>query len=319
MKVVTVLNSKAGASVPFADQRSVASLSEAFQSSGMDAEIIDLAEQNLENAVSHAISKKPDAVIAAGGDGTVGAVAGLLVGTGVPLGVLPLGTFNHFAKDLNIPMLLTEAVELLAHPTLQQIDLAKVNGRYFVNNSSIGLYPHIVHDRDTQQRRLGRGKWLAYLFASLRAIRYLPFFHVAVEIEGETVHRRTPFVFVGNNEYMTGLFTIRRTCLNRGFLSLYVANHTTTAGFLGLAARALFNSLDEVKDFDSRVGKQIVIETKKRRLKIGIDGEVTTIAPPLRYTIHPRALHVIAPAATNDCSSESHSQQPATLRPSPVR
>jgi len=305
MKIVTLLNSKAGMSIPFADRKPDEWLFQAFHNMGIEAEIVDVANDKLEGAVLHAVARKPDVVIAAGGDGTVSAVAGLLIGTGLPLGVLPLGTFNHFAKDLNIPMQLTEAIELLAHPTLQQIDLAEVNGRYFVNNSSIGLYPHIVHDRETQQRRLGRGKWLAFLFASLRAVRYVPFFRVSLNIEGHMLHRKTPFVFVGNNEYLAGPFTIRRTCLNNGLLSLYVANHTTAAGFLGLTLRALFNRLDQDKDFDSRLSKRIEVDTKKRRLRIGVDGEVITMAPPLRYCIHPKALQVIAPATEIACNGEN--------------
>lgn len=304
MKVVIVLNSRAGVSTPFSEQRDMGWLSETFYSLGIDAEIVQVVDDKLEDAVFYAVAKRPDAVVAAGGDGTVGTVAGSLISTGMPLGVLPLGTFNHFARDLNIPLLLSQAIELLARPTLQQIDIAEVNGRYFINNSSIGFYPLIVHDRETQQKRLGRDKWLAFLFASLRAARYLPFFHVSVDIEGHTVRRKTPFLFVGNNEYLSGLFTIRRTCLNTGLLSLYVANHTTTAGFMGLIFRALFNCLNQSKDFDSRSSTRIVVHTKKQRLRIGVDGEVITLYPPLRYCIHPKALDVIAPTAEATCQGE---------------
>src|SRR5476649_731552 len=110
-------------------------------------------------AAKRALARGVDAVVAGGGDGTINAVASVLAGSSVALGVLPLGTLNHFAKDLNIPLDLDQAIATIARGTTAQVDVGDVNGRIFVNNSSLGLYPHIVRARDQQQRRLGRGKW----------------------------------------------------------------------------------------------------------------------------------------------------------------
>ncbi len=122
---------------------------------------------SVDGAIAAAKSARPDVLVAGGGDGTVSAVAAALVDSDIVLGVLPLGTLNHFAKDLGIPLLLEAAAGAIVAGRTARIDVGEVNGRVFVNNSSIGLYPEIVRDREQQQRRLGRGKWPALAWASL--------------------------------------------------------------------------------------------------------------------------------------------------------
>src|SRR5205823_8463154 len=118
-----------------------------------------------------------------------------------PFGVLPLGTLNHFAKDLGIPLELPDAVRNLVSGQPMAVDVGEVNGRIFLNNSGLGLYPDIVHDREKQQRRLGRGKWPAAVWAALAALRRFPFLSMRVTADGQRLARRTPFVFIGNNAY----------------------------------------------------------------------------------------------------------------------
>jgi diacylglycerol kinase family enzyme len=125
-------------------------------------------------ALAMARGGRLDAIVVGGGDGSVGTVAGVLAGTGVPLGVLPLGTLNHFAKDLGIPTDLAGAVAVIAAGQTRDVDIAEVNGKPFVNNSSIGLYPHMVIHRDRQTRLLGIGKPLATLLASLHTLQRFP-------------------------------------------------------------------------------------------------------------------------------------------------
>src|SRR5687768_12901268 len=103
-------------------------------------------------------------IVAGGGDGTISSVAAVVFEAGKTLGVLPLGTLNNFSKDLGIPQEIDEAVRTVAEGHTRTIDLAEVNGRIFINNSSIGLYPRMVRKR-VKQQRLGRGKWLSALWA----------------------------------------------------------------------------------------------------------------------------------------------------------
>ena len=149
-------------------------------------------------AARRALADGAEAVVAGGGDGTINAVASVLAGSGVAFGVLPLGTLNHFAKDLGIPLALDEAVRNVAEGKPMQVDVGQVNERIFLNNSSLGLYPDIVRDREKQQRRLGRGKWPAAAWATIAALRRYPFLSVRLTIDGAQHARSTPFVFIGS-------------------------------------------------------------------------------------------------------------------------
>lgn len=235
-------------------------------------------------------------VVAGGGDGTIGSVTAQMVHTNKTLGVLPLGTMNHFAKDLGLPLDLDGAIATILAGHTVIVDLGEVNGRIFVNNSSLGLYPSLVRERE-KQMRLGWGKWPAYLWASFAVLRRYPFLDVRLDVDGRQLARRTPFVFIGNNEYEMETLNIGgRACLDAGQLSLYVTNRTGRLGLMRLALRALFGGLRQEKDFLAMCTKQIWIGTKHKRLRVALDGEVTVMEPPLHYRVLPRALRVLTPA-----------------------
>jgi diacylglycerol kinase family enzyme len=272
---------------------------------GLDAELV-LAKDGDEMVASarRALQQGVKLVAAGGGDGTINAVASVIAGSGVHFGVLPLGTLNHFAKDVGIPLELDEAVRNLASGMPRKVDVGEVNGRIFLNNSSLGLYPDIVRDREKQQRRLGRGKWLAALWAAAGALRRYPFLSMRLVVEGERLARRTPFVFIGNNRYtMEGLAIGERDCLDDGLLSLYVAQHPTRLGLLRFAIDALLGKLGTERNFDVFVAPEMEIETHHARLHVATDGEVTMMESPLRYRVRPGALTVLVPAETMDTST----------------
>jgi len=243
-------------------------------------------------------------VVAGGGDGSMNAVASQIVDAGsgagrdagIRFGVLPMGTLNHFAKDLGIPLDLDAAIRNLVTGVPQRVDVGEVNGRIFLNNSGLGLYPDIVRDREKQQNRLGRGKWPAALWASLAALRRYPFLSIRLDVKGERLARRTPFVFIGNNAYtMQGLAIGARERLDAGTLSLYVAQHPTRFGLLRFALGALRGRLGEERDFDVLHAAAFEIDTHRKRLRVATDGEVTIMAAPLRYRSLPGALTVLVP------------------------
>lgn len=268
-----------------------------FAGHGLDADIILAADaDHVTEAARAALAGGAAVVVAGGGDGTVNAVASVVLDSGAVFGVLPMGTLNHFARDLRIPSQLDAAIATLAAGHVDRVDVGEVNGRIFLNNSSLGLYPDIVRDRQRQQRRLGRGKWTAFGWATLAALRRYPFLSVRLTL-GEADHaRRTPFVFIGNNEYQMQGFNIgERVRLDGGMLSVYVAQRPTRFGLLKLALRALFGRLRQSREFDVFQAGDMVIETRHRRLRVAIDGEVTVMAPPLRYRIRPAVLPVIVP------------------------
>lgn len=278
-------------------------LADAFASSNVEArislaksgeEIIDMARQ--------AVRDKCQPIIAGGGDGTINAVASVIVDTDRTLGVLPMGTLNHFAKDLKVPQDLSEAVRVCLEGREQRVDVGEVNGRIFLNNSSLGLYPSIVRHREKQQEKLGRGKWPAFIWAALTVLKRYPFLSVRLSTDEERMIRHTPFVFIGNNEYEMESFNIgARSCIDAGQLSLYVAHRTSRLGLLRLAWRALFGGLRNEEDFNAMCTKEVWIETRRpKRLRVATDGEVNNMTTPLHYRVRPGALRVLVPKENSE-------------------
>lgn len=293
--ITVIINARAGASH---DAELAASLRQKFHHAGLDAHITLASDgTQMMAAAKAAVAAGAAVVVAGGGDGTMNAIATELVGTSCAIGILPLGTLNHFAKDLQIPLELDQAIATIAAGNWITIDTGEVNGRLFLNNSGIGMYPDIVRDREHQQHRLGRGKWLAFAAATWTALRRYPFLTARLVVDGREHVRRTPFIFIGNNEYSISGFTLgERTSLRDGMLSLYVTHRTSRLGLFRLALHSLFGSLHQARDFDALSARELVIETRRRRLHVATDGEVTRMQTPLQYRIRPHSLRVIVPA-----------------------
>lgn len=298
-RMAVIVNAGAG---PGYDRDWQAALASRFAVHGLDPDITLAVDANhMMEAARGALAAGASVVVAGGGDGTVNAVASVVLDSGAVFGVLPMGTLNHFARDLRLPPNLDAAIATLATGQVERIDVGEVNGRIFLNNSSLGLYPDVVRDRQRQQRRLGRGKWTAFSWAALAALRRFPFLSLRLTMGDEGHARRTPFVFIGNNEYQMQGFNIgERASINGGTLSVYVAQRPTRFGLLKLALRALFGRLRQSREFHIFQSGELVIETRHHRLRVATDGEVTVMAPPLRYRIRPAALPVIVPRRKED-------------------
>ena len=198
-----------------------AELADLFRAAGRDAEIIALRDGQNPADAARAASARASIVVAAGGDGTVSSVAAGIFESPAALGVLPLGTLNHFAKDLHIPLDLRKAVAVVAAGHIGHVDVGQVNDRIFVNNSSIGIYPSIVEARE-ELRRQGHSKWPAMAIATLRVLRRYRGVTVSIDVDGQRRTWRTPFVFVGNNEYaIDGIRLGARARLDEGQLFVY--------------------------------------------------------------------------------------------------
>lgn len=268
----------------------------AFARHGACASITQVEGEALEQATCAALAGRWDAIVAGGGDGTISTVAGLLAGQETPLGVLPLGTLNHFARDLGMPDTLEEAAATIAAGHLRTVDVAEVNGRVFINNSSVGLYADMVSERDRHRRRSGWRKGPAMLLASLRIFWRFGRRRLLVRAEGRQERLRTPLVFIGNNAYETSLPRPgTRQALDEGVLCLCVTRPRSRLGMLRLALRAAFGRLREERDFEMRRVPEVEIRSTSPVLRVSLDGEVATMATPLRYRIRPGALRVLAP------------------------
>lgn len=267
-----------------------------FRECGVAVDVQMLTPNTLKEARRQIASGMWDAIVAGGGDGTVGSVASLLAQTSVPLGILPLGTFNHFARDLDIPLDLEEAVRSLARSRPVPVDLAQVNDHYFVNNSSIGIYPRAVEEREVLRRQTGGGKKLLMIWAALRVLFRWPLMRVRLEMDGQVTERVSPFVFVGNNCYRLGMMADKlRNCLNEGCLSVLAARDIGLWGLGRIAWHALRDRLNQSEELDSWRTAELHIHTHKHRVRVALDGELYRLASPLRYRIHPGGLQVLAP------------------------
>jgi diacylglycerol kinase family enzyme len=288
-------------------------LREIFASVGREADItLATSGAELSRAAEDAVKRGYGTLVAGGGDGTINTAAAAVVGREVTLGVLPLGTLNHFAKDLGIPIELEAAAGVVLNGRVGTVDVGEVNGRVFLNNSSLGLYPAIVRLRERYQET-GRGKWIAALWASLIVLRRHPFMAVRITVEDQAMVRRTPFVFVGNNEYqMAGLEAGSRETIAAGRLAVYVMNAERRRGLLRLAWDVFRQGVEPVKELDLLTVEEATIETRNRRLPVALDGEVVPLHSPLHYRVRPGALRVHVPERSSAC-------YPPPARPSSTR
>jgi diacylglycerol kinase family enzyme len=268
----------------------------ALRDAGVDVEIELLSGGECEVRCRTIAERGDPLLIVGGGDGTVAAAAAALAGTDTSLGILPLGTLNHFARDLGIPTALDEAVKLIAARTERRVDVAEMNERVFINNSAIGLYPLMVVDRDLQRRRLGRSKRLAMMVASLRTLVRFNHQRLTLTVNDQKAQIDTPLLFVGNNDYRIDLGAPgQRESLEDGHLCVLVMRRKTRRGLIAASVRALLNRSrpDDMVRLDGV--ERLRVSSLRSQLAVSLDGEVARVAPPIDYRIRKKALRVIAP------------------------
>lgn len=286
------------------DEGVPARLRDLFEKAGSPARIVLLRpDLDVAQTVRSVVQAGTDVAVAAGGDGTIGSVAAGLVRSSTPLGVLPLGTLNHFAKDLGIPLDLERAVDAIVGGQVVSVDVGSVNDRIFVNNSSIGIYPDIVAARE-DLRRQGYRKWTAVALATARILRQYPGVTVRLETGTLTQTVVTPFLFVGNNQYQVGGMALgSRERLDAGRLYAYLAPRLRAPDLPKLLALALAGRAMENRTLESFSAVGLQVETPAlRRVRVALDGELTRMILPLRYRVLPGALRVIVPASSESAA-----------------
>ena len=268
----------------------------ALQAAGIDADVQMIDGGDCAVQCRAAAERGDELVIVGGGDGTISAAASALIGTKTLLGILPLGTLNHFARDLGIPTDLGEAAKLIAARNVREVDVAEMNDRIFINNSAIGLYPLMVMDRDLQRKRLGRSKKLAMIVASARTIARFGHERLTLTVNDEKERVDTPLLFVGNNDYRIDIGAPgQRESVEDGQLCVMVMRKKTRAGFVAASVRALFNRAreDDMERIDGV--ERLRVSSRRSVVPVSLDGEVVGAASPLEYRIRKGALRVIAP------------------------
>jgi len=293
-RVAFILNEKAGSSDAEAIERHRARIEEIANGGPV---FIVRSGDDIGRTVEQAVAAGCEGVVAGGGDGTLNAVASRLVGTSTVFGVLPLGTLNHFARDAGIPLDIGAALDVVARGEVDSVDVGEISGLHFLNNASLGLYVRLVRHRDRQQSTLGRGKWPAFAWAMWSAFKRFPFMTLQMSLDGHESRCRTPFLFIGNNRYeMSGLRIGRRSSLQSGALSIYLAQRAGRRRLFVLALHALLGRLDSSNDFHVFDGQRLQIFSDHETLQVATDGEVTRLRTPLECRIHARALKVYLPA-----------------------
>jgi diacylglycerol kinase family enzyme len=290
-KATLFLNRSSGVRLPPAE-------AEAFEAALGEAgvEVVDLsAGIDCAQVVRDRIHRGVTLFIASGGDGTVHHVMQALVNTTAELAVIPNGTYNHFARDAGIPLDWREALEVALKGERRQVDTARINDRYFVNNVSIGLYPEVVTLRESRGRDYPR--WKARLFAIYTTLRKYPHVNITVEADGRHEAVRTHVFMVSNNSYDLERVGIEapRERLSEGRLSVYWLEHVPRWVLTRYLSRYLAGRVRTIPGFRSFRTLRMRVESPRSHLKVGVDGEVFTMSTPLVITTVPQSLVVRVP------------------------
>jgi diacylglycerol kinase family enzyme len=298
MNGLLILNEAAGSMNGERDAVTAPDLIEALRAQGILVTPRNAPPRQLCRTLQSAVNERPEAIFVGGGDGSISAAAGCLAGSNVALGVLPLGTLNHFARDLGLPLDWTKAVAALGRGQVRGVDVGEVNGNVFINNCSLGSYPEAVRKRDALRHTHGSGKWWAMFVATFAVFCRLRRMRLQIEIDGKRVGLRTPFVFIGNNAYSGRVFAHSlRPRLDEGRLWLYTTHAHRRLEVLHLAWQTLVRRIDAADALETHsVQAATIVSENGRDLPIAADGELLDLKPPLHFKVRPGALRVIVPA-----------------------
>ncbi|WP_244497803.1 diacylglycerol/lipid kinase family protein [Mesorhizobium sp. Root695] len=304
LRALALINQRAGAAARSGDIEKL--IREGFAKRGIDADVKLVAGRQIGEIARGFVAERPRSgdrrvLVVGGGDGTLGSAASALAGTNVALGVLPLGTLNHFAKDLGLPIDLDAAMDAIAANNPVTVDVAEVNGRVFLNNSSIGIYPFFVAKRSAEQRRSGLGKLAAIGPALARTFRFASWQAVHIAAQGERKRLRTPCVFVGNNFYDVADLG-RRKNLSSKELCVYVVKQQSWFGLVLIPLKVAFGLIDSARDVELYRTKTLEITSHRTTMLVSLDGEAVHMNMPLKFSIRPAALKVLSPAQAGSIS-----------------
>ncbi|HEU4412385.1 MAG TPA: diacylglycerol kinase family protein [Polyangiaceae bacterium] len=251
--------------------------------------------EELAPALQRAKTSPAEYIFVGGGDGTLRGVAESIAGTGKVLGVLPLGTVNHFARRLGLPLGLGAALSALEAARPSILGAGEVNGRLFLNNSTLGLYPRVVRARDHLRHRCSLAKWPALARAGARALARPE--RAWLELVGDegALTLRSPFVFVTNHDYLLGALPLLPGGVGPDELGVCAAPAETPAARLGLLARIATGTLAACPSLRAFRTRSLAARGARPRLHVTLDGEVLTLESPLVYRPRPGVLRVLAP------------------------
>lgn len=296
MRIHAIINGRAG-SVLGLDQASlIERLRAALGEAGNQVEIEIVDPVDLNASIARALKTEPDAIVVGGGDGTIRSAATLLKDSETALGILPLGTLNRLARDLNIPLDLEQAASALAHAETRQIDMAELNGRPFTCNSLIGLPPIYSRQRQRQRGQPLIPRIRGYVSVLRHIARSRRKLTIVVDDGIERRKVRALSIAVSNNLYADAAgVMLKRPVLDRGELGVFVSRHENGFSLAVAFVRAMLGRWRSDPNLEVSIAHKLEISTRKTALRVSSDGEVEIIETPLRYRSLPKSLKVLAP------------------------
>jgi diacylglycerol kinase family enzyme len=275
-----------------------------FEEAGRKFEFLKISDPGqisdvCRRAVKSAAEQK-GVVIAAGGDGTINAVASAVLGTCCPFGVLPQGTFNYFGRVNAIPQETRPAATALLRASISPVQVGEVNGRVFLVNASLGLYPQLLEDREAWKQQFGRSRFVAFLSGLATIFQARGQLKLEIELAGQSAFLRTLTLFVGNNHLQlarVGIDEKNAGAVNRGELTGIALRPIGTMALLGLLARGLTGRLGDAENVDSFSFRRLTVSPRgQKRVKVATDGEVTWMKAPLVFQVAAEPLLLMVPA-----------------------
>lgn len=250
-------------------------------------------------------------IVAAGGDGTVNAVAQALLHGTIPMGIIPLGTFNYVARALGIPLNPLDAAHVILHGQRYAIHVGCVNQYIYLNNASIGLYPRLIEQREYDNNRFGRFRYVAMLSGFTALMREHQKLKLKLIVDGQIKPLETPLVFFGNNQLQLQDFKLNLAeCAAMGKLAVVATTELSKWQTLKLIARLQLGTFEDAPEVTAFCAETIKIESKARQMKVAIDGEIVHVQTPLYFSVAKEALTVIAPHHIGYQTGDTHAPTP---------
>lgn len=245
----------------------------------------------------HRQAENVGVVVAAGGDGTLNAVASKLMGTDIPMGILPLGTFNYVARVLNIPLDLLDAAKTISEGQPRSVHVAQLNQHIYLNNASLGLYPLFIQKREQFNKHFGRFPLHAYTSALDVLIRDRKELKLEVEVDGQRYPVKTSLIFFGNNQLQLAEMKLRiAEAAEAGKVAGVVVAKSDKRTLFKTLWQLIKGNLDQASDVYSFAADEVIVHSKRNKLTVAVDGEIVTMTPPLKITVRKHALNVMVPA-----------------------
>lgn len=265
---------------------------------GPEAELREWSDEGetLDATVRHAIRDGFGTIVAAGGDGTVMGVAQAMLGSDRRMAVLPLGTFNYFARGLGLPEDPEAAARAILGGGTHPISVGTVNGKVFLNNASLGIYPSILKAREDVYRRFGRRRIAAHWSVIKTFLRFQRPMQVAVRADGEARRYRTPLIFIARSAFQLESFGLHGAQdISDDRFAMFVARDGGRLALFRLAWRLVQKRIEVGRDVDYLAAREIEVETQNRKPLVAFDGEKSRMRAPLTFRILPAALQIVVP------------------------